>query len=225
MTFSLVARCARTGLFGIAVSSSSPCVAARCAHARAGIGVVATQNITDPTLGPRGLDLLAQGLDAAAVVARLKAEGSHIEYRQLLVLDREGGTAGHSGIHTLGTHNMALGREVAAAGNLLASPQVPARMVEAFLAAPDDHLGDRILNAMKAALAAGGEAGPVHSAGMLLVDKIAWPVADLRIDWAEADPIEELAALWRLWRPQMDAYVTRALDPSTAPSYGVPGDR
>jgi uncharacterized Ntn-hydrolase superfamily protein len=141
-----------------------------------------------------------------------------------VVLDREGRTAGHSGVHTLGTHAMALGNDVAAAGNLLASEDVPARMVDAFRAGPGAHLGDRILAAMQAALDAGGEAGPVHSAGMLLVDKVGWPVADLRIDWTEGDPVGELGGLWRLWRPQMDAYVTRALDPRTAPSYGVPGD-
>ena len=76
---------------------------------------------------------------------------------------------------------------------------------------------------MRAALAAGGEAGPIHSAGMKLVREVAWPVADLRVDWTEGDPIAELAALGGL-RPQLDAYVTRALDPRQAPSYGVPGD-
>ncbi|MBV9246445.1 MAG: DUF1028 domain-containing protein, partial [Methylobacteriaceae bacterium] len=70
-----------------------------------------------------------------------------------------------------------------------------------------------------------GEEGPVHSAGMVLVDKVEWPVADLRIDWSDADPIAALAALWQLWRPQMNAYVARALDPAAAPAYGVPGDR
>jgi uncharacterized Ntn-hydrolase superfamily protein len=224
MTFSISARCARTGMFGIAVSSSSPCVAARCAHARAGVGVVATQNITDPTLGPRGLDLLGEGLLADEVMARFAAEAPHFEYRQVVVLDRTGGSACHSGAHTLGTHRTVKAPDVVAAGNLLASAEVPDRMVEAFLARPDDHLGDRILAAMAAALAAGGEEGPVRSAGMLLVDKVGWPVADLRVDWTEDDPVAALAALWRLWRPQMDAYVTRALDPGAAPSYGVAGD-
>ena len=64
MTFSLVGRCARTGRFGVVVASSSPAVAARCAWARAGVGAVATQNITDPRLGPRLLDLLALGRSA-----------------------------------------------------------------------------------------------------------------------------------------------------------------
>ncbi|HSI39530.1 MAG TPA: DUF1028 domain-containing protein [Xanthobacteraceae bacterium] len=224
MTFSISARCARTGMFGIAVSSSSPCVAARCAHARAGVGVVATQNITDPMLGPRGLDLLAEGLSADEVMARFADEAPHFDYRQVVVLDQLGRSAGHSGGKTLGVYGISRAPDVAAAGNLLASPDVPARMVAAFLARPDEHLGARIIAAMQAALAAGGEEGPVHSAGMLLVDTVGWPVADLRIDWSDADPIGELGALWRLWQPQMDAYVTRALDPSSAPSYGVPGD-
>jgi uncharacterized Ntn-hydrolase superfamily protein len=77
---------------------------------------------------------------------------------------------------------------------------------------------------MRAGLDAGGEAGPIHSAGMRLVRDVPWPVADLRVDWTEGDPIGELAALWTLYAPQLDAYVTRALDPTRAPSYGVPGD-
>jgi uncharacterized Ntn-hydrolase superfamily protein len=60
--------------------------------------------------------------------------------------------------------------------------------------------------------------------GLVMVDKVSWNVADLRIDWTDGDPIEECAALWTRWRPEMDAYVTRALNPTQAPSYGVPGD-
>ena len=224
MTFSISARCARTGLFGIAVSSSSPCVAARCAHARSGVGAVATQNITDPTLGPRGLDLMASGLSAPEALAELKAGARHIEYRQLALVDREGRTASFSGAKTLGTHRTVEAANVVAAGNLLANRDVPGRVVESFQASEERHLGDRILGAMRAALEAGDEEGPVHSVGMLLVRDVAWPIADLRVDWHETDPIGELERLWRLWLPQMDAYVTRALDPSTDPSYGVPGD-
>jgi len=225
MTFSISARCARTGEIGIAVSSSSPAVAARCAHARAGVGAVATQNITDPTLGPGGLDLLAAGLSAEAALARLTASAKHVEYRQLALVDAHGGTAAFSGAHTLGTHTTAQGPGVVAAGNLLRTRDVPAAMVAAFLAAPALPLGSRLIAAMQAAVAAGGEEGPVHSAGMLVVREVAWPVADLRVDWHETDPIGALADLWSLWQPQMDAYVTRALNPAGAPSYGVPGDQ
>lgn len=223
MTFSIVARCASTGMFGVAVSSSSPTVAARCAHARAGIGAVASQNVTDPRLGRRALDLMALGADAEETVAVLRRTGGPMAYRQVLVVDAAGGTAIHSGPKALGTWAEARAENVACGGNLLADARVPAAMVEAFLGT-SGHLGDRLLVAMRAALAAGGEAGPVRSAGLMLVREVAWPVADLRVDWTEDCPIAGLAALWDLYRPQLDAYVTRALDPVSAPSYGVPGD-
>ena len=225
MTFSILGLCPRSGMLGMTVSSSSPAVAARCAHARARVGVVATQNITDPTLGPKGLDLLAEGLDAQRALDRLKAQASHVEFRQLAMLDRNGRTAAFSGQKTLGTHAVALAENAAAAGNLLENAEVPARMLARFKEMDALDLGDRLIDALTAGLRAGGEAGPVHSAGLVMVRDVAWPVADLRIDWHDTDPIGELAALWRRFKPQMDDYVTRALDPSQAPTYGVPGER
>lgn len=224
MTFSIAARCAETGMFGLAVSSSSPAVAARCAYARAGVGAVASQNITDPTLGPKALDLMLKGASAKEAVEKLVGETEFISYRQLTAIDIEGRTAHFSGDGTLGVHAVAEGRNVVCAGNLLANDTVPQAMVSAFGAA-QGYLGDRLIAVMQAALAAGGEEGPVHSAGMLLVREVAWPVADLRVDWHETDPIGALADLWELYKPQLDAYVTRALDPREAPSYGVPGDQ
>jgi uncharacterized Ntn-hydrolase superfamily protein len=223
MTFSISARCEKTGMFGIAISSSSPAVAARCAHARAGAGVVASQNITDPALGQKGLLLLADGLSAKETLAKLLDGYPFASYRQLAIVDHNGGTACFSGANALGVYVTHEGRDCVAAGNLLASADVPHCMVDAF-AASEGYLGDRLLVAMKAAVAAGGEAGPVHSAGMLLVDEVSWPVADLRVDWHDDDPIAALEALWTLYKPQLGAYVTRALDPTAAPSYGVPGD-
>jgi uncharacterized Ntn-hydrolase superfamily protein len=224
MTFSISARCPRTGLLGIAVSSSSPAVAARCAHARAGVGAVATQNVTDPTLGPKGLELMASGLAAEAALDRIKRSAANIEYRQLAFIDAAGRTAAYSGSKTLGTHGSASGPGAVAAGNLLSRPDVPQRMIEAFAAAAHLDLGDRLITAMRAALAAGGEAGPVKSAGMLLVREVPWPVADLRVDWHD-EPVDALAGLWVMWKPQLDDYVTRALDPASAPAYGVAGER
>jgi uncharacterized Ntn-hydrolase superfamily protein len=223
MTFSLVARCAETGMFGVAISSSSPAVAARCAYARAGVGAVASQNVTDPTLGPLALDLMEQGMSAPDAVAELRRRGKFIEYRQVLAVDAQGGTAIHSGPNSLGIWTQAEGPNVASGGNLLANDGVPQAIVDGF-AGSSGHLGDRLIAAMRAGLAAGGEAGPVHSAGMMLVDRVPWPVADLRCDWTEACPIEEVAAAWDIYKPQLEAYVQRALDPRAAPSYGVPGD-
>ncbi|RDD70790.1 DUF1028 domain-containing protein [Paracoccus versutus] len=223
MTFSLVARCPETGMFGVAISSSSPAVAARCSHARAGVGAVASQNVTDPALGPLALDLMAGGLSAADAVAEVRRRGRFIEYRQVLAVDRNGMTAIHSGPNSLGIWTQAQSENVASGGNLLANDCVPQAIVEGYLAA-SGHIGDRLIAAMRAGLAAGGEAGPVHSAGMMIVDKVSWPVADLRCDWTEACPIEAVARLWEIYKPQLDAYVQRALDPRAAPSYGVPGD-
>ncbi len=223
MTFSLVARCVETGMFGVAISSSSPAVAARCAYARAGVGAVASQNVTDPRLGPKTLDLMEQGGSAAEAVQQITCDAAHIEYRQLLAIDGNGTTAIHSGRNVLGNWNEAQGIDVASGGNLLDNDQVPAAIVSAFEAS-EGHLGDRLIASMRAGLATGGEAGPVHSAGMLLVDKVAWPVADLRCDWTQGCPIEAIATAWDIYKPQLDDYVRRALDPSAAPSYGVPGD-
>lgn len=223
MTFSLVARCHETGMFGVAISSSSPAVAARCSYARAGVGAVASQNVTDPTLGPLALDLMEQGMSAGEAVAEVKKRGRFIEYRQVLAVDRQGRTAVHSGPNSLGIWSRAQAENVASGGNLLANDGVPQAIVDGFLTSPG-HLGDRLIAAMRAGLAAGGEAGPVHSAGLKLVDKVSWPVADLRCDWTEECPIEAVAKAWEVYKPQLEAYVQRALDPREAPSYGVPGD-
>ncbi|MDO8883465.1 MAG: DUF1028 domain-containing protein [Pseudotabrizicola sp.] len=222
MTFSLIARCARTGQFGMVIASSSPAVAARCAHVRAGVGAVASQNVTDPALGPLLLDLMQTGLPAPDALAQMTKDRAHIDYRQLLAVDAMGRTAIHSGQQVLGIWAEAAGLDCAAGGNLLANDGVPAAMVTA-LATTTGHLGDRLMAALEAGLSAGGEAGPVHSAGLKLADRLSWPLADLRIDWAD-DPIGMLRTAWDVYRPQMLAYVQRATDPTQAPSYGVPGD-
>ncbi|MFT4708108.1 MAG: putative Ntn-hydrolase superfamily protein [Ascidiaceihabitans sp.] len=223
MTFSLVARCAKTGMFGIAISSSSPAVAARCVYTRAGVGAVASQNITDPRLGTLALDLMAGGMAAPEAIARVREQGAFIDYRQVLAIDANGQTAIHSGAQSLGIWTDAAGKDVISAGNLLANADVPQAIVDGFEQSTG-HLGDRLIAAMRAGLAAGGEAGPIHSAGMQICDKVAWPVADLRCDWSEGCPIEAVATAWDVYKPQLEDYVQRALNPSVAPSYGVPGN-
>ena len=224
MTFSVSARCPRTGMFGIAVSSSSICVASRCGvWVRAGAGVIATQNITDPRLGAIGLDLLARGHSAQSAIDQMAASNAYAEFRQLAVVDQDGGTAHYSGAKTLGLNRVVEGSGCVAAGNILASDTVPAKMVEAFESAPDNHLADRLLRGLEAGLDAGGEEGDVRSAGLYVVARHVFPLVDLRVDWHDA-PIGELRNLWRLYEPEMEAYLTRALDPTKAPSYGVPGD-
>ena len=132
MTFSIVARCRKTGQFGMAISSSSPAVAARCAFARAGVGVAATQNVTNPALGPAMLESLASGKDAKAAVADAASLDDFAAYRQLIAIGADGAPAIHSGPNALGVWSSAVGGDCAAGGNLLADASVPCRMVAAF---------------------------------------------------------------------------------------------
>ena len=207
MTLSIVGRCAETGQMGIAISSSSIAVGARCPWLRTQVGAVSTQNITLPALGPRILDQLQQGESAQAALAAGLASDDYHQYRQVSVLAADGQSACFS----------------VAAGNLLANPEVIVAMVNAFEQS-EGHLADRLVCAMQAGMTAGGEAGPVHSAALSIIAEPVWPIVDLRVDWTEADPIEELNTLWQAYQPQMQDYVIRALDPTKAPSYGVPGD-
>ena len=223
MTFSIVGRCAETGQIGIAISSSSIAVGARCPWLRAGVGAVSTQNITLPTLGNETLNGLEHGLTAEEALKKALGTDNFSAYRQVTVLDNSGNAAHFSGSETLGCNHAVTGKQCVGAGNMLADPAVIARLVETFENS-EGALGDRLIAAMQAAMAAGGEAGPVHSAALKIVDQVSWPVVDLRVDWADEDPIGVLEQLWQDYKPQMQDYITRALDPTEAPSYGVPGD-
>lgn len=224
MTFSLAARDPATGAFGMVLSSSSPAVGARCLHLRPGVGAAASQNVTNPALGPRLLDALQAGATAEEAMAQVVAAETHPEHRQLTVVDSAGRVAHFSGARTLGTHAVATGHEAVAAGNLLAGAHVVRAMIDSYQASAAATFEERLLAGFLGGLAAGGEEGPVRSAGLAVVESAAWRVTDLRVDDAD-DPAAELTRLLALWLPQKRDYLTRALDPEAAPSYGVPGDR
>ena len=222
MTFSIIARCPERGQFGAAVASSSPAVASRCIRGRKGVGAAASQNITDPDLGPLALDLMAAGHTPEEAVQQLR-QRPHIGYRQLMAIDACNPPVVFTGAKALGTLASATGTHAACAGNMLASRDVPQAMLAAFEAA-EGSLAERLMQAMLAGQAAGGEEGPVHSAGLLVYGEENWPIVDLRLDWVEADPVGALYGVWKVYEPQCEAYVTRARDPRAAPSFGVPGD-
>jgi uncharacterized Ntn-hydrolase superfamily protein len=167
---------------------------------------------------------MARGATAAEAVEIVIRTAAHREYRQVLAVDAHGVSAIHSGSKALGLWAARREKDVACGGNLLANENVPSVMVDSFLASPGD-LGDRLITALRAAVKAGGEVGPVRSAGLKLVRDVSWPVADLRCDWSEDCPVEQLAHLWDIYKPQLESYVTRAINPLNAPSFGVAGDR
>jgi uncharacterized Ntn-hydrolase superfamily protein len=224
MTFSIVGRCAKTGQLGVAISSSSIAVGARCPWLRAGVGAVASQNVTLPALGPRVLDLFeSDQLSPDVALPTALQSDAFSAYRQVTAIDAQGRTAHFTGAQALGLHHAVAGEQCVAAGNMLKSKDVIDAIARGFEQA-SGQLAERLLAAMQAGLVAGGEAGPVHSAALKIAGDVSWPIVDLRVDWADADPLAELDALWRAYRPQMQDYLTRALDPTAAPGYGVPGD-
>ena len=224
MTFSIAGRCASSGAFGVAITTSSIAVGARCPHARSGVGAVSTQNVTDPRLGPLLLDYMQDGLSAGEAIMAVTRNRKNVNFRQLTAVDQFGNSASYSGDQILGTHAVSEQKNCVAAGNLLKSAALPKVMTDAFAANADQHLAERLLRALEAGLASGGEEGPVHSACLIVYHEQDFPLVNLRVDWEDDGPIEKLRKLWDNYKPQMGAYLQRAIDPTQAPSYGVPGD-
>lgn len=221
MTFSLLGRCARTGQLGAVVTTSAVGVGARCPFARAGVGAVLTQHRTDPRLGPMMLDMMQAGL-AAPDALRGAAEGTpHRAWRQLAAIDAEGRTAAFTGTSVRPAHGEAHGIDCVAIGNIIRDAAMPAAMVRAFEANPGLPLAQRLIDAIQAGEAAGGEIAAVVSAALLVVDRESFPYVDLRVD-AHDHPLDELARLWTLYAPTADDYVRRATDPDAAATYVAP---
>ncbi|HEY8610468.1 MAG TPA: DUF1028 domain-containing protein [Roseomonas sp.] len=213
MTFSLAARCPKTGMFGIGIATSSIAVGNRCPWARAGVGAVTTQYRSDTRLGPRGLDLLEEGRSAKETVQALVAESEYPQFRQIGVVDRNGETAFHCGDDIKGFNAGAEGPGCVSVGNVIANNDVPRAIVAGYVAAGGLSFAERLLAAVDAGLAAGGETQPIMSAALLIVDKQSWPLVDLRVDYEE-QPLRALRRLWMLYEPELDHYVTQVLRPN-----------
>ncbi len=216
MTFSLVGKCNRTGMFGAAVTTSSIGVGCRVPWAREGVGAICTQHRTDPRLGPRGLDLLEAGKSAAEVMAELTADDTTIGWRQLAVIDRGGGTAWFHGDRIKSIHAAAEGDGCCAIGNIIRNEEIPAAMVAAFEASAADPLAERLILALEAGEEAGGEFRLLKSAAVLVAHEHSFPLVDLRVEFDRA-PLTELRYLWEIYRPQVNDYVRRTMDPDSIP--------
>ena len=224
MTFSIIGRCESTNMFGVAISSSSISVASRCPWVRSNIGAASTQNITDPSLGTLMLDYLEEGLSADEAINKIVKEKKNINFRQLILIDKQGKVASFSGSKILGINSVSKSDNCIAAGNMLKSTDVIDSMTNSFTENKNLNLSERLLISLKAGLLAGGEEGEVHSAGIKVIQNSSWPLVDLRVDWTDDNPIDQLYKIWKNYEPQMKDYQSRALNPDQAPSYGVPGD-
>jgi len=214
MTFSIAALDDASGMLGIAVASSSIAVGNRCPWARAGTGLVLTQHRTDIRSGPLGLDLLARGFSAQETVNLLVAGSDAPGLRQFAALDGQGRTAFFHGPDIESIHSGAAGRHCVSIGNFLADAGVCQAMVDGYQASQAALFAERLLDGLDAGVAAGGETQPAMAAALLIVDRQAWPLVDLRVDF-EPQPERTLRRLWAAYEPVVGRFVAQVLEPAT----------
>lgn len=219
MTFSLVARCPRTGQFGIGAATAVPAVGKLLTHAMAGVGAVATQAKLNPYLGIDGLRHLAEGAPASVVRDRVLSADPARENRQVAVIDRTGTTAVFTGSDCISWAGSLEGEGFSVQGNRIAGPDVLAAAAEAFERHRDRDLADRLMEALAAGDARGGDIKGEVSATIYIMDREEYPLWDIRVD-ENADPIGELRRLHAIFReqllPEIRAMPTRA-DPAGRP--------
>lgn len=215
MTFSIAARCERTGAFGIGITTSSICVGARCPFVLSNTGAVLSQHSTDPGLGLRGIELLKTGKSAQQVIDELVKTGRKLSWRQLAAVDSKGGVAHFTGDDCSPERSGAAGPNCVAIGNLLRRKELTKAMIDGFMERPQDVLAERLLRALDAGLEAGGEHNPVRSAALLVAEKFPFPEVNLRVDWHE-EPVAKLRRLWNRYKPDQAMYMQRVNDPDNA---------
>jgi uncharacterized Ntn-hydrolase superfamily protein len=194
MTWSIVAR-DPSGALGVVVASRFFAVGALCPYAHSGVGALSTQALLNPLYGPRGLALLSQGVAPADVVHTLLADDGGREHRQFHLIDAEGVVAAHTGVQCLAWSGQLAGAGFSVAGNMLAGPQVIEDTAQAYDAGCDLPFAERLIAAMIAGEAAGGDKRGKQAVGLLICTTEAYPFLDLRVD-DHPEPIEELQRLY-----------------------------
>jgi len=189
MTWSILARDA-DGSFGIAIASRFFAVGALCPHARRGVGALSTQALMNPLYGPRGLAMLDAGRSATEVVAMLTTDDAGRDHRQLHVIDARGNTAAHTGSACIDWCGHRAGEGFSVAGNMLTGPQVLDETVAAFTANRERPLALRLLAALDAGDAAGGDKRGRQSAALVIHAHEEYPQLDLRVDDHEQPFVE-----------------------------------
>jgi len=203
-------------MLGAVVTTSSMAVGSRCVWAEANVGAVLTQHRTDPRLGPRILGRLKDGVSPEAVLQDLERTDTGLHWRQLAVIDAKGQVAFFNGARISSVSKGKAGRNCVAAGNILRSTAVVDAMISSFEENDDQPLAERLVRAVEAGDAAGGELKQLKSAGLLVVHRESFPFVDLRVD-LNSQPLVELRFLWELYQPMADDYIVRAVDPDKAP--------
>jgi uncharacterized Ntn-hydrolase superfamily protein len=201
-TFSIAGRCARTGELGVAVSTKVPGVGGLCPFVRAGVGAVATQAWVNPYLGPRALDALASGLDAEAALRRVVEDEVDREIRQIGVVDALGRSAAFTGAETDPWKGHRTGPDFAVQGNMLVGEETVTAMAQAFCGARGEPLAERLMRALEAGQAAGGDRRGRQSAAILVHGSEDYPLVDLRAD-EHPEPVAELRRIFEVAKREL----------------------
>ena len=218
MTFSIIGRCERTGRYGAAITTSDLAVGSRCVRLSHGRGAMLSQHRTDSRLGDLGISLLAKGTAADTVVSEVCASTVDIEWRQIGALDSDGRAAAYHGRRMYSIYSHTVGRNCLALGNILANPQVPQKMADAFTRDPSLPLAERLMKALEAGRDSGGEIlGPLRSAALRVTGEHGIDTYDLRIDVSNADAVADLRALYEAYQGREDTIRRVALEPETMP--------
>jgi uncharacterized Ntn-hydrolase superfamily protein len=199
MTWSIIAKDGATGQFGIAVATKFFAVGARVPHIAAGHGAIATQALVNPYYGIDGKKLLREGKSPRDIVAVLTAADDGRESRQLHIMDADGKIAAHTGKDCVDWCGHIQGDGFSIAGNMLAGAQVLDETAKAYVANQDLPFPRRLILALHAGEAAGGDKRGKQSAALLIHDREEWSALDLRVD-DHADPLDELDRLERVSR-------------------------
>jgi uncharacterized Ntn-hydrolase superfamily protein len=212
-TFSLIGRCERSGMLGIAIATSEMAVGSRCIHVVPGVGAVVTQASTNPRLGHLGLNLLRAGYSAPRVVEEIAANDQFVERRQLGCLDVTGLAAARTGSGNKPWAGHRVERNVVVAANAVVSATVADAMFDAFQRGADRPLWERLLESLEAGKAAGGQPNGEVSSGLFVVDREPFAVVDLRVD-LHPEPVVELRRLADAYFPLVPYYNLRPRDPN-----------
>ena len=217
-TFSIIGRCSRTGMLGVAITTSDITVGSRCPYVVPSVGAISTQASTDPGFGPFALRLMGQGYPAKGALQQLEANDPFIERRQLGMVDRNGNSAARTGAMNNPWAGHIAGRDHVAMGNGLVGEGVVQAMSSVFLDAADLDLEERLTRTLEAGQEAGGEAQdatPHHSAALLVYASDTFSRVDLRVD-EHPTPVVELRRLLDIFAPKIDYFALRANDPEAA---------
>ena len=217
-TFTILGRCPKSGALGVATSTGEMAVGSRVPFVKTAVGAVATQALTDPRLGPKGIDWLEEGVSAADVLERLAASDPYIEARQIGVVDAQGRTAARTGSENRDWKGHYEGDQFIAMGNRLTSRATVDAMVEAYRNNAEEALEERLMLAIEAGRDAGGQHGGQRSAAIKVCEDLDYPIVDLRADDYD-DPAAELRRLFDTYKPRIPYYRVRAADPSIGPFY------